>query len=495
MIIFKDPEKQLNLHPLVITVVLTANEKKKYAKMIARWNENPLFHCGLFQFNIVTRTHYHSAELSEQLAHEIDCCNVMARLFDKVGQEAFCYVFRQLPFGKSDEYIEKQLFIFIKTICRANLHRFLFLNSCHPFWSPERTATIDFLSQAIENVIKTFPRRQRILLKNKKEMLQRWHLENEKAKQWDKECQSAPLKLSDTEEEHKPGHADFLINSPIFPSDEGDSYVVKDSYNCEHNRHVTRPALAFPSLAEDYSLVMSELQGEKAKEAMKRLMSVVESVYDTASVEDSGKIATGAVNRRREDFLRNDIASRPNEHTKQWLFNFNIEVKKIITSITKTGRRKRSYGVEFTIDGRPTQVYFGGTDATMIFISSLIKQVAGSRFYRKYMLLPLQEGSIFSRDTMIDWLETLYKTLYPGARTSFDEWYRRMREDPHIISQGKSTCVRKVTKALQENGNGSAVPYCVLQSREDREGLFYALNLPFMANVILPPELEKLLAG
>lgn len=464
MNLFKDFEKQLNLHPLVVNIILTANEKRKYAKIIAEWNENPLFHCGLFQFKIVTRTQCHSAELSGKLANKIDGCNVMIRLFDDGKKKDFCYFFQRLPFGKDKSFLERRVLDFIDEVCRHDTRRLHsdMLHSARDI-SPEKKETVYSLIQAINHIISTFHDRKEIL--GESYWLQKME-----------QLHSKPLA----------GHTDYLFNGPalldLSPSEDSlYNNTFKDICNPHelHSEIVSpKPMLIPKTLVKDYHLIMSQLQGKETKEAMERIMAMVEDIFNTTSDDIASRF------RDRETSLTSGEA-----------LNIKIEVKKIITSITKTGRQKKSYGVEFTIDGRPTQVYFGGTDATMIFISSLIKQVAGSRFYRKYMLLPLQEGSIFSRDTMIDWLETLYKTLYPGARTSFDEWYRKMRTNPHIISQGKSTCVRKVTKALQDNGNGPAIPYCVLQSREDREGLFYALNLPATVNVILPPELEKLLAG
>ena len=37
-------------------------------------------------------------------------------------------------------------------------------------------------------------------------------------------------------------------------------------------------------------------------------------------------------------------------------------------------------------------------------------------------------------------------------------------------------------------------PYAFLQAREDEEGLYYALDLPSTANIILPPNLEVFLS-
>ena len=246
---------------------------------------------------------------------------------------------------------------------------------------------------------------------------------------------------------------------------------------------------------EDYLLIMSQLQGKKAKDAMSRFMAIVEGVYDTASVEDSAKISNGALNNKKDETLRDDIACRQNTILKSKTSpDITIEIKKLTVSKTRTGREKKNYGVEFTINGKKAQVYFGGTDATMIYISSIIKQMAGGRFYRKYMLLPLPEkNSIIKRNIVVNWLEALYKNIYPGAYIVFDEWYRKMKKDPHIISQGKSVCARKIADELSKSGEILSIPLCVLQAREDEKGLFYALDLPSTATIIIPPNLESFL--
>ena len=68
---------------------------------------------------------------------------------------------------------------------------------------------------------------------------------------------------------------------------------------------------------EDYLLIMSQLQGKKAKDAMSRFMAIVEGVYDTASVEDSTKISDGALNSLKDNILRDDIACRQNADATQ----------------------------------------------------------------------------------------------------------------------------------------------------------------------------------
>ena len=430
MKIFKDSKKQLNLHPLVVYFILTANEITRYAKKIEELNNRPTFNCGIFQFNIVTRTRHNSSELSEILAQELDDSNIMVRLFDNAKKENFCYAFQQLPFGQDNECLEREIQSFIIEVCRQNAKRLSdSLKSELPI-SPERKL-------ASKSLIRTMNDAVRML-------------------------------------------------SPVISK-------YKDQYSSPKDSNDLPEAWV-----EDYLLVMSQLQEEKSKKAMKRIMSIVEGIYDTASVEDSTKISGGALNSQKDEILRDDIFCRQDTVTAQKSKtspDITIEVKKFTTSKTKTGREKKNYGVEFTINGNKTQVYFGGTDATMIYFSTLIKQMAGSRFYRKYMQQPLPEkNSHIKRSVVVNWLEALYKNIYPVAGTSFDEWYGKMRNDQHVISQGKSTCSRKITEELKKNGDYRSTPLCVIQAREDNEGMYYALALPSTANIILPPNLEMLLS-
>lgn len=430
MKVFKDSKKQLNLHPLVVYFLLTSKEKARYGKRIEELNDMPAFNCGIFQFSIVTRTRHSSSELSEKLTQELDGCNIMVRLFDNAKKDDFCYAFQQIPFGLNNDRLEWEIQSFMNEVCKQNVKRLSDCLKSVHSISPERKMASESLIRTLKGAIKTL--------------------------------------------------------TPIISR-------YKEQYSAQEDSNDLPEAWV-----EDYLLIMSQLQGKKAKDAMSRFMAIVEGVYDTASVEDSTKISDGALNNQKDDILRDDIASRQIGDTtlkSKTGPDITVEVKKITTSKTKTGKEKKNYGVEFTINGDKTQVYFGGTDATMIYLSSLIKQMAGSQFYRKYMLLPLPEkNSFIKRSVVVNWLEALYKNIYPGAEIAFDEWYRKMRKDPHIISQGKSTCARKVANELSKKGEILSIPLCVLQAREDEEGLYYALDLPSTANIILPPNLEVFLS-
>ena len=430
MKLFKDSKKQLNLHPLVVYFLLTSKEKATYGQRIEELNDRPAFNCGIFQFTIMTRTRHNSSELSEKLTQELDDCNIMVRLFDNAKKDDFCYAFQQIPFGLDNERLEWEIQSFIIEVCKQNVKRLSGTLKSDHSISPERKIASESLARTMKEAIKKL--------------------------------------------------------SPIISK-------FREQYSTQEDSNDLPEAWV-----EDYLLIMSQLQGKKAKDAMSRFMAIVEGVYDTASVEDSTKISDGALNNQKDDILRDDIASRQIGDTtlkSKTGPDITVEVKKITTSKTKTGKEKKNYGVEFTINGNKTQVYFGGTDATMIYLSSLIKQMAGSRFYRKYMLLPLPEkNSLIKRSVVVNWLEALYKNIYPGAEIAFDEWYRKMRKDPHIISQGKSTCARKVANELSKKGEILSIPLCVLQAREDEEGLYYALDLPSTANIILPPNLEVFLS-
>lgn len=428
MKVFKDSKKQLNLHPLVVNFLLTNNEKARYGKRIKEWNVKQAFNCGLFQFNIATRTRHNSGELSETLTQELDECNIIVRLFDNVKKDSFYYALHQLSFAQDNDRLEWEIQSFMNEVCKLNVKRLSdCLKSGHSI-SPERKMASESLIRTLKGAIKTL--------------------------------------------------------TPIISR-------YKEQYSAQEDSNDLPEAWV-----EDYLLIMSQLQGKKAKDAMSRFMAIVEGVYDTASVEDTTKITDGAVNSQKDETLRDDIACRQDTALKSKTSpNITLEVKKITTSKTRTGREKKNYGVEFTINDNKIQVYFGGTDATMIYISSIIKQMAGSRFYRKNMLLPLPEkNSFMKRSLVVNWLEALYKNIYPGADIAFDEWYRKMRKDPHIISQGKSACARKVASELSKNGELLSIPLCVLQAREDEEGLYYALDLPSTANIILPPNLEMFLS-
>ena len=428
MKVFKDSKKQLNLHPLVVNFLLTNNEKARYGKRIKEWNDKQAFNCGLFQFNIATRTRHNSGELSETLTQELDECNIIVRLFDNVKKDSYYYALHQLSFAQDNDRLEWEIQSFMNEVCKQNVKRLSdCLKSGHSI-SPERKIASESLIRTLKGAIKTL--------------------------------------------------------TPIISR-------YKEQYSAQEDSNDLPEAWV-----EDYLLIMSQLQGKKAKDAMSRFMAIVEGVYDTASVEDTTKITDGAVNGQKDETLRDDIACRQDTALKSKTSpNITLEVKKITTSKTRTGREKKNYGVEFTINDNKIQVYFGGTDATMIYISSIIKQMAGSRFYRKNMLLPLPEkNSFMKRSLVVNWLEALYKNIYPGADIAFDEWYRKMRKDPHIISQGKSACARKVANELSKNGELLSIPLCVLQAREDEEGLYYALDLPSTANIILPPNLEMFLS-
>jgi hypothetical protein len=354
----------------------------------------------------------------------------MVRLFYNAKKDDFCYAFQQIPFGLDNERLVWEIQSFIIEVCKQNVKRLSGTLKSDHSISPERKIASESLVKTMKDAIKKL--------------------------------------------------------SPVISK-------FREQYSTQEDSNDLPEAWV-----EDYLLIMSQLQGKKAKDAMSRFMAIVEGVYDTASVEDSTKISDGALNNQKDDILRDDIASRQIGDTtlkSKTGPDITVEVKRITTSKTKTGKEKKNYGVEFTINGDKTQVYFGGTDATMIYLSSLIKQMAGSRFYRKYMLLPLPEkNSFIKRSVVVNWLEALYKNIYPGAEIAFDEWYRKMRKDPHIISQGKSTCARKVANELSKKGEILSIPLCVLQAREDEEGLYYALDLPSTANIILPPNLEVFLS-
>ena len=50
-----------------------------------------------------------------------------------------------------------------------------------------------------------------------------------------------------------------------------------------------------------------------------------------------------------------------------------------------------------------------------------------------------------------------------------------------------------VADELSKSGDILSIPLCVLQAREDEKGLFYALDLPSTATIIIPPNLESFL--
>jgi hypothetical protein len=216
------------------------------------------------------------------------------------------------------------------------------------------------------------------------------------------------------------------------------------------------------------------------------MMAFFESRMDVVEMKESDKYAQGTVDDTKAKELQLDLLCRKKPAGK--MPNITIHITKILPPLRK--RVRKVWGVEITVENVSVPIYFGSTDAAMVYICTLLKQKMGSIFSRDFFKHALVAPHLNTpRHKDVQWLEKVYRTLYPGANKDFHDWYKGMKKGScHGVSQGKAAAVRIVGKNIIRL-NAKACYYCAIQTQElTNDESYYYLAIP-SENITLSKEL------
>lgn len=101
MNIIKDEQRQINLHPLMIYLVMSSEDCKERAAAVNRMNRRHAFTRNLFEFRTIEHIDKQNNEISTELANYIKRYNMIVRLIDNTDN-SFYYAVRKINFNLND---------------------------------------------------------------------------------------------------------------------------------------------------------------------------------------------------------------------------------------------------------------------------------------------------------------------------------------------------------------------------------------------------------
>lgn len=228
----------------------------------------------------------------------------------------------------------------------------------------------------------------------------------------------------------------------------------------------------------------SNLPSRELKEQFKELMA---QGYRVPTIDQSDKYAMGTVDHSKSKSLIEYQKSNANPAVTP-------EVTIAIARVDAT-RNKKGWGVKINVDGETIPVYISSSSATMVYICTLLKHSMGTTLSR----------SVFRKNNMqhedVTWLKDVYRTVYPGAKEDFSDWYLKQRDgveckDPMAlrgISQGKA----QANDAIRSNLKGYpsiVFDTCRIMKKDANPTAYYYLDISPEC-IIVPKEFRHLIVG
>ncbi len=171
--------------------------------------------------------------------------------------------------------------------------------------------------------------------------------------------------------------------------------------------------------------------------------------------------------------------------------DITVEIKRFFVAQHKSRKPKGKYGIVLHINGETTELYFGSTEATMVYVCTLLKQHENERFY----LSNLKIRTKYMRDNdreIYNWVKSVYNVLFPHPTKCFEEWYSKLyvptdQLPGHPIYQGKSQCNRVIDSELALHPELKAC--FAVQTKGRSNKMYYEINLPARARIIVSNDL------
>ena len=165
-------------------------------------------------------------------------------------------------------------------------------------------------------------------------------------------------------------------------------------------------------------------------------------------------------------------------------------------SVNKYNRSTTRFGVIVTANGERYNITFGSTDATMLYISALLRYKVGVPLYlyelynnsQRIGFLSERMGRCINR-----WLSDIYNRIITKSSKTAAEWLEYIKDRNlagRPIHQAKSNANRYIKSAM--SGNPAATS-CFMQTMiDENKNTYYAFNLP-CENIFVDEQLLPLL--
>ena len=438
-----DRQKQLNYHPLVVYVVLSHDEYKQYASSLESFNENEMLTRGLFKFRAVERGNKYSSNLSPELTASLNRFNVILRLVDD-NEGNYNYALCNLNLSQKSGEEELDLRDFVINACKQNIRLLKSRLSQISKSSAKEVGEAAMISSMIRGFNDAIT----------------------------------------TNDSHR-DNASFA-KSADFDSSWGEADAMSSSFDTSLCRQLP------PDIIGLRDSLYGGLTSRKAKSDFKKMMAFFERRMGVAEIEESDKYAQGTVDDNKAEELKLEYLCRNKPAGERP--EITIHITRILPPLRK--RARMVWGVEITVDGVTTPIYLGGTDATMVYFCTLMKQKMGKWFSRdffKHIFIDSNKNSPKHKEVL--WIEKVYRTIFPGANKNFKKWYDDMKSGScHGVSQGKGAAVRVIGKNLVHI-NTKACYYCSIHSQEiSNDESYYYIDIP-AENITLSQNLLSLVEG
>ena len=431
MIIIKDLERQINIHPLIIYFMLPQEEKEKYEWAIKRLNGYRSFTRGLFKFEIISNLGKYNTDLKIELTNSLKDYNMLVRLVDdKDGN--YYYALHKVDFEQEPDQIDQSIQDFVKGVCIEDLK--LLSEREHFYGSPE----------AYDNIISTFNRA--IWLPKTK-----YHV-------WDRLTNDYPA----------------LIKSQVY-----------ETYQDYSRVSMARERMAEPPESVIRKIEMADLglTGEQTKRVARFIWTMFETEYNIPDKKTSDEIATGIVDSSSSS-IRRDYIRRFPPKTEPTII---VEIKKVTARILKGGKKKQAFGVEFKINGgEGLPVHFGSKDQALLYIYTLLRcKIGVPLFIHELRNNNRGRNSHFKKERSKYWLEAVYNAIYKDF--DFNTWLEKIQPDGRPLNQAKSQSTKLIEKILSNNPD--SIYYSIINTQEDINGdTYYELKLK-PDNIIIPKDM------
>lgn len=449
-----DIEKQLNLNPQVIYLLLSAEEINAKSGLLERINEQLKYTFGLFKFQVVDKDGPYSMAISSKLTRSIRGYNMLVRLVSN-SNDGFLYAVGTAPLMESDRDFEITLTRFISYVCNKNgdlIEDYIYKEKEH--------LDLTFLKKQ-ENLLYVFRKIRYLITTGKLIMPEQIHLKKE----------IVIKKVSD----------DKMVSHGYFYDFDLDKEKKKKS----ERPKISRPDFAKPPklycrvAPADFEKMVVEA---KSGDDIDNLWMWVEQYYHTASKDDSDKIAKDIYSQKPA------ISVEIKKFEKE-----NTQGRK--SKVEKTEKKyKMLYGVIFRVNGEEYPIHFD-TDQSMLYICTLLRMKMGEKLYiHEFRNNEKGKNSKYQKATSEKWLKQSYEIIFPEGERSQDfiYWIKKVAVDGQPLNQAKAQASKKITKLLpKETG---ADQYCRIQTELKKGDSYYYILLE-PDEIIVPDEMKYLLNG
>ena len=411
MKIIKDPQRQINLHPLVIYFVLSTKETKEKEAALMMLNNYRGFTRGIFKFETVTRVGSYCNDITSEIADSIKHYNMFVRLVDDNSDE-FHYAVHKINYNQRSDDIEISMQNFIVEVCKKNIKHLA-------------TRISDYEGRDVSAEKKTFVRQMQQAFMDAVSMRDFTH--GVWARLMGEECLEIPR--------HE---------SKISTDGNAKEMPAEFAYKFEKAAKANNPQY---------------------------LWNWLESLTGAPDKETSDEIAKGCYD-SKYTYVRRDHQRRMQPKEKP---NVSVEIKHVVKRVLKDGREKKEYGVVFTVNDEVFPICFGSKDQTMLYVCTLLRKKIGEKMYLHEFYnnsKGTSRNTKFKRGKSVKWLRAVYDSIFPHDAREFSEWIQKVEEaHGRPLNQGKSQSTKVVEEAMKSQSSG--IYYCTIKTKEDEIGDSY----------------------